>query len=145
MHSLVVVDLFVNAPTGDNLKASCIVDPDPAVRNTPCLTRWAGAGCPHPRRGSGSVTYSSYVFEKKNRRAENFDRELIPLTRTTGKNPACTTGANRNKTRAGLGKLCTPGTVAVNFKSDWSVQAFFSRTGEARPCATRPDPGPLST
>ncbi|GFN81943.1 hypothetical protein PoB_000844900 [Plakobranchus ocellatus] len=55
-----------------------------------------------------------------------------PLARTTGKNPACATGANTAlKTRAGACQLCTRGTVAVIFKSDWSVQDFFS-PGRAR-------------
>ncbi|GFO44616.1 hypothetical protein PoB_007112100 [Plakobranchus ocellatus] len=55
-------------------------------------------------------------------------------------------GANTAlKTKAGPDELCTPGTVAVIFKNDCSVHDFFFRTGEARPCRTRPDPGPLCT
>ena len=68
------------------------------------------------------------------------------MTRTTGKNPACTTGANTAlNTRVWPGELCTPGTVAVIFKRDWPVQDFFSRTGEVRPCYVRSGPGSLCT
>ncbi|GFO18826.1 hypothetical protein PoB_004533100 [Plakobranchus ocellatus] len=85
-----------------------------------------------------SVSYLSSVFETKDTRVEIFDREFSLLTRTIGKNPTCTTGPNTVlKTWARPGELCTPGTVAVIFNYDWSVQDFFSRTAEARPCPTR--------
>ncbi|GFN97421.1 hypothetical protein PoB_002392700 [Plakobranchus ocellatus] len=88
---------------------ACIVDQDGAGLESAALTHGEGVGwgCSQSKKNiTNAMSYSSSVFEKKDTHVEHFDREFSPLTRTTGKNPACTTGANTAlKTRAGPGRV----------------------------------------
>ncbi|GFO00812.1 hypothetical protein PoB_002731700 [Plakobranchus ocellatus] len=133
---------YVTRPCLARLSGSMIayiVDQDGAGRSR--LPMHIGSG---EEVGIFSIRVKHHQFEKKNTCVDDFAGEFSFLNRTTGENPACTTGGSTAvNARADLGEVCTPGTVTVILKSDWSVHYFFSRSGEARPCCTQPGPGPL--